>query len=55
MVVTGELHKQLTNCRCEGLEPTIRLSSGTLVGEMAEGLEELKGIATPLEEQHRLS
>ena len=29
---------------------TIRLSSGILVGEVAEGLEEWKGIATPLEE-----
>ena len=37
------------------MEPTIRLSSGNLVGELAEGLEERRGIATPLEEQHRLA
>ena len=37
-----------------GLEPTIRLNSGNLMGEMAEGLEKQRGIATPLEKQHRL-
>jgi hypothetical protein len=36
------------------LEQTIRLISGNPVGELEEGLEELKGIATPLEKQHRL-
>jgi hypothetical protein len=25
------------------------------IGELAEGLEELRGIATPLEEQHQLA
>ena len=37
------------------LEPTIRLSSGNLVGALAEGLEERRAIATPLEEQPRLA
>jgi hypothetical protein len=37
------------------LEPTIRLSSGNLLGELEEGLEEERGIATPLEEQHRIA
>jgi hypothetical protein len=37
------------------MEPNIRLNSGNLVRELAEGMEELKGIATPLEEQHRLA
>jgi hypothetical protein len=36
------------------LEPTIRQNSGNLVGELEEGLEEQRGIATPLEELHRL-
>ena len=36
------------------MEPTIRLSSETLAGELTEGLEELRGIATPLEE-HQLA
>jgi hypothetical protein len=29
-------------------------NSGNLMEELAEGLEEWRGIATPLEEQHRL-
>jgi hypothetical protein len=37
------------------LEPTSRMTSENLVGEQAEGLEEQRGIATPLEEQHRLA
>jgi hypothetical protein len=37
------------------LEPTIRLNLGNLVGELAEELEEQRGIAVPLEEQYRLT
>jgi hypothetical protein len=39
-------------CRFGCLEATDRLNSGNLVGELVGGLEEQKGIATPLEEQH---
>ena len=39
-------------CRCGRLEPTIR---GNLVREFSGGLEEQGGLATPLEEQHRLT
>jgi hypothetical protein len=35
--------------------PIIRLNSGNLVAVLAEGLKELKGIATPVLEQHRLT
>jgi hypothetical protein len=38
------LSQQLTKKRCGCLEPTISLSSGTLVGKMAGGLEELRGL-----------
>jgi hypothetical protein len=34
--------------RCGCLEPTIRLSSWALVGELTQGLEELGGIETPI-------
>jgi hypothetical protein len=37
------------------LEPTIRLSSGNLKVELAEGLEEQRGRVTPLEKQYRLA
>jgi hypothetical protein len=33
------------------LTATIRLSVGTTMGEVGEGLKELKGIATPHEEK----
>jgi hypothetical protein len=33
------------------IQPTIGLSTGTTKEELGEGLKELKGIATPLEEQ----
>jgi hypothetical protein len=33
---------------------SIRLNSGNLLGELTEGPEEQREIATPLEEQHRL-
>jgi hypothetical protein len=35
------------------LEPTIRLSYENLVGELAKGLEEWRGIATPLGEKNK--
>ena len=44
-----------SNCRGGCLEPTIRLNSENQVGEQAEGLEEQRGISTPLDEQHRLA
>ena len=47
------LGQQLT--KAEVWETTIRLNSGNLVEELAKGLEECSGIATPLEEQHRLT
>jgi hypothetical protein len=50
-----EVQTTTDQCRHECLEPTITLSFGTLTGELAEGLEELRVIATPLEEQHRLA
>jgi hypothetical protein len=37
------------------LEPNIRVSSGNLVGDLEEGLEELRGIATPFKEQYKLA
>jgi hypothetical protein len=37
------------------MESTIGLNSGNLVGMLAERLEEQRGIATRLEEQHRLA
>ena len=33
------------------IQPSIKLSLGTLMGELGEGLKELKGMATPLEDQ----
>lgn len=51
----GEVRPATDQCRGGCLEPTIRLNSGNLVGELAEGLEELRGIATQLEEEHWLS
>jgi hypothetical protein len=55
VVVPGEVWQAADQCRCGCLEPTIRLNSGNLVGELAEDLEELRGIATPLEEHCRLA
>ena len=37
------------------IQPTIRLSPGTPVEELGKVLKELKGIATPFEEQYQLS
>ena len=47
MLVTWEVVPATDQCICGCLE----LSSGTQVGELAEGLEEWRGIATPKEEQ----
>jgi hypothetical protein len=55
MAVSWEDRSATDQCRCGILEPIIRLSSRTPVEELVEGLEEWKGIATPLEEQHRLA
>ena len=51
MAVSWEGLPAPDQCRGGYLQPTIRLSSGTLVGELVEGLGEQRGIATPLEEQ----
>jgi hypothetical protein len=32
-----------------------QVEPGNLVGELAEGLEKQRGVATPLAEQHRLA
>jgi hypothetical protein len=37
------------------LEPTVKLNSGNMVGELAEGLVEWTGITSPFEEQHKLA
>jgi hypothetical protein len=37
----------LTNTRCKYSQTTIRLSPGTPMEELGEGLKELKGFATP--------
>ena len=55
MTVPGQIQPATDQCRCGCLEPTIRMNSGNLVGELAEGLEEQRGIATPLEKKHRLA
>ena len=55
VAVSGEVRPATDEKRGGCLEPTIRLYSGNLVGELAERLEEQRGIATPLEEQHRLA
>ena len=55
MAVPGEVWPATDQCRCGCLEPTIRLNSGNLIRELAEGLKELKGITTPMEDQHRLA
>jgi len=47
MAVPWEVHPKTDQCRCECFEPNIRLSSWTLVAELAEGLEEQWGVATP--------
>lgn len=51
----GKVWTATDQCRCRCLEPTFRLNSRKLVGEVAEGLEKQKGTATPLEKQHRLA
>jgi hypothetical protein len=53
-VFPWEVWPATDQCRCWCFEPTIRLSSENLVEELVEGLEEQSGVATPLEEQHRL-
>ena len=53
MAVSGEVQSATDKSRCGCLEPTIRLNSGNLVGEMSEGLEEQRVIAIPLEEQYK--
>jgi hypothetical protein len=53
--VPEEVWPVTDQCRGGCWELTIRLNSGNLVGELAEGPEEQRGIATPLEEQHRLA
>jgi hypothetical protein len=55
MAVPWEVGPATDQCRSECLEPPIRLSSGIQVGELAEGLEGQRGIATPLKEQDRLT
>ena len=44
MTAPWEVQPATNQYRCECLELTIRLSSGTLVGELAEGLEERGGL-----------
>jgi hypothetical protein len=55
MAVPGEVWPATDQCRCGCLEPNIRLNSGNLVGELAEGLENQRWIATTLEEQNSLA
>jgi hypothetical protein len=55
VIVHREIRPVTDHSRSRWLEPNIRLNSENLVGELAEGLEELRGIATPLEEQHGLA
>jgi hypothetical protein len=54
MLVLWEVWLSTDQCRC-GLEPTIRLNSGNQLRVLPERLEEQRGIAAPLEEQHRLA
>jgi hypothetical protein len=51
VTVPGEVHPATDQSRGGCLESTIRVNSGDLVGELAEGMEEWRVIATPLEEQ----
>ena len=55
MLVPQEVLPATDQCRCEYLVLTIRLSSETPVGELAERLEDCRGIATLQEEQHWLA
>ena len=55
MAVPGEVRPATDQCRCGCLNPTIILNSANLVEELAERLVEQRGIAAPLEEQHRLA
>jgi hypothetical protein len=56
VAVPGDVWPATDQSRGGCLEPTIRLNSGNLVGELAKGLKEQRGMATPLEEQqHRLA
>ena len=55
VAVPWEVRPATAQCRYRCLEPNIRLSSGTLVGELAKGMVEQREIATPLEEQQRLA
>ena len=45
MTAPWEVQPATDQCRCGCLEPTIRLSSGNLVGELEEGLEQ--GVLQP--------
>jgi hypothetical protein len=54
LAVSGEVPPATDQCRGGCLEPTIRLNLGNLVGDLAGGLEEQRGVASPLEEQHWL-
>jgi hypothetical protein len=47
VAVTLKFLPETDQLRCGFLKPTIRLNSGTLVGELAVGMEEMRGIATP--------
>jgi hypothetical protein len=47
VVAPREVQPAADQCKCGCLEPNIRLSSGTVVGELEEGLEELSGTAAP--------
>jgi hypothetical protein len=51
VAVLGRSGQQLTNAEADAWSQP----SGNVVGELAEGMEELRGIATPLEEQYRLA
>jgi hypothetical protein len=55
VAVPGKTKPATDQCRCGCSEPTIRLSSRNLAVELVEVQEEWRGIAIPLEEQHRLS
>ena len=55
MLVPQEVLPATDQCRCEYLVLTIRLSSETPVGELAEGVEEMRGIEIPQEEQWRVA
>ena len=47
VAVPWEVRPAIEQCRHICLELTFRLNSGTLVGELAGGLKEWRGVATP--------